>query len=361
LNPVLGALAALLLTELGLVLLSVSVKKVLVGKWGTDHTAPFWSLRHFAYFFSQDCFFVWCREPLRFFAGTTIANSILGMFGTKIGSRTIIAQPMQCFDWNAVNFGNDCYIDGFLQLHTFEDMTLKVKRTHIQDGCTVNVGATVMSGAVIAPGSNLLPLSLVLKEFRMPTATYEGSPAEPVGGSFNSSQGSDPTLDFEVPLDETNAEQSGLVDRTDWLKVAAIILVTIDHFGYFFVDNDRWWSVFGRMAAPSFFFLMGYAQTRKIPVRWIFIGIFPHSARQLEQRLEMGRSEHTVELCNCPARASLCSDTFGEIRLDSFCRCSCRTLRVATGRCEVVRLRSGRMVVGAVRPFSADVRRRQIA
>jgi len=273
-HPVIGALAALLLTELGLVLLSVSVKKVLVGKWGTNHTAPFWSLRHFAYFFSQDCFFVWCREPLRFFAGTTIANSILSMFGTKIGSRTIISQPMQCFDWNAVNFGNDCYIDGFLQLHTFEDMTLKVKRTHIQDGCTVNVGATVMSGAVIAPGSNLLPLSLVLKEFRMPTATYEGSPAEPVGGSFNSSQGSDPALDFEVPLDETNAEQSGLVDRTDWLKVAAIILVTIDHFGYFFVDNDRWWSVFGRMAAPSFFFLMGYAQTRKIPVRWIFIGIF---------------------------------------------------------------------------------------
>ena len=26
-------------------------------------------------------------------------------------------------------FGNDCVIDGFLQFHTFENMTLKVKRT----------------------------------------------------------------------------------------------------------------------------------------------------------------------------------------------------------------------------------------
>jgi len=272
LNPILSALAALLLTEVGLVLLCVSVKKLLVGKWGKNHSTPFWSLRHFAYFFAQDCFFVWCREPLRFFAGTTIASSILNMFGCKIGSRTIVSQPMQCFDWNAVSFGNDCYVDGFLQLHTFEDMTLKVKRTHIQDGCTVNVGATVMGGAVIASGSNLLPLSLVLKEFRLPEATYEGSPAEPVGGLIGSADSSN--FEFEPPPEETEIEHSSLVDRTDWLKVAAIILVTIDHFGYFFVDNDRWWSVFGRMAAPSFFFLMGYAETRKIPFRWIFIGIF---------------------------------------------------------------------------------------
>ena len=131
-----------------------------------------------------------------------------------------------------------------------------------------------MCGAVIAPGSNLLPLSLVLKEFRLPKATYEGSPAEPVGGSINSLERSESDFEFEPPVDEAEAEHSRLVDRTDWLKVAAIILVTIDHFGYFFMDNDRWWSVFGRMAAPSFFFLMGYAETRKVPFRWIFIGIF---------------------------------------------------------------------------------------
>jgi len=63
------------------------------------------------------------------------------------------------------------------------------------------------------------------------------------------------------------------VDNTDWLKTAAIILVLVDHFGYFFVEDDQWWGVFGRMGAPPFFFLMGYARTRTVPFRWIWLGV----------------------------------------------------------------------------------------
>ncbi len=70
-----------------------------------------------------------------------------------------------------------------------------------------------------------------------------------------------------------NSEKSYFVDNTDWLKTAAIILVAVDHFGYFFMADDRWWSVFGRLAAPTFFFLMGYAQTRTVPLRWIGLGV----------------------------------------------------------------------------------------
>jgi hypothetical protein len=172
-----------MLTGVSLVLLSVAIKKLLVGEWGIDQSTPFWSWRHFAYFFAQDCFFVWCRVPLGFCAGTILSNSILRWMGCQIGRRTIVAQPMQCSDWNAVSFGNDCVIDGFLQFHTFENMMLKVKRSQIQDGCAVNFGATVMGGAVLERGTTLLPLSLVLKEMNMLTATYEGSPAEPVSGS----------------------------------------------------------------------------------------------------------------------------------------------------------------------------------
>ena len=179
------AAMALMLTEFSLVLICVAIKKSLVGsEWGADHTTPFWSWRHFAYFFAQDCFFVWCRGPLRFFAGTILSNSILRRMGCEIGQRTIVIQPLQCFDWNAVSFGNDCVIDGFLQFHSLESMMLKVKRTHIQDGCAVNVGATVMGGAVIQRDTTLLPLSLTLKEMNLLTGTYEGSPVQAV--SFNS-------------------------------------------------------------------------------------------------------------------------------------------------------------------------------
>ena len=63
------------------------------------------------------------------------------------------------------------------------------------------------------------------------------------------------------------------VDNTDWLKTAAIIFVSVGHFGFFFVEDDRWWSVFGRFAAPPFFFLVGYAQSRTVPLHWIWIGV----------------------------------------------------------------------------------------
>ncbi len=62
------------------------------------------------------------------------------------------------------------------------------------------------------------------------------------------------------------------VDNADWLKSAAIIFAFAGHFGYFFVENDRWWSVFGRFAAPTFFFLLGYARSRTVPLHWIWLG-----------------------------------------------------------------------------------------
>ena len=47
----------------------------------------------------------------------------------------------------------------------------------------------------------------------------------------------------------------------------------VDHFGFFFAEDDIWWGAFGRMAAPPFFFLMGYANTLRVPLRWIGLGV----------------------------------------------------------------------------------------
>lgn len=51
------------------------------------------------------------------------------------------------------------------------------------------------------------------------------------------------------------------------------MMVAIGHTGYFFIDDAAWWSVFGRMAAPVFFFLMGYARSRSIPLKWVWLGL----------------------------------------------------------------------------------------
>jgi len=182
-HVVVSALIALFISEFILVVASALIKKLLVGsKWGSAHSTPFWSWRHFSYFFAQDCFFAWCQRPLMFSAGTVLSNIVLRWMGCQVGKRTILASPMQASDWNAVKFGDDCMVNGFLQFHTFENMLLKVKLAEIRDGSDINFGATIMGGAVIEPETTLLPLSMVLKEMHLPTATYEGSPAEPVDG-----------------------------------------------------------------------------------------------------------------------------------------------------------------------------------
>jgi hypothetical protein len=184
---VVSAAVALILTEVIVVMSCAATKKFLVGsKWGSDHSTPFWSWRHFTYFFAQDCFFAWCKNPLAFLAGTVLSNIILRWMGCKIGKRTILTSPLAASDWNAVSFGNDCIIGGVLQFHTLENMMLKVKLTDIQDDSAVNFGATVMGGVMIENETTLLPLSLVLKEMHLPTAIYEGSPVEASGNRYSS-------------------------------------------------------------------------------------------------------------------------------------------------------------------------------
>jgi len=181
-NPVVSALLALALGEVALVASCALLKRIIVGsRWGSANSTPFWSLRHFSYFFVQDCFFAWCGRPLRALAGTVLSNFVLRRMGCRIGRRTIVAAPLQAYDWNAVSFGDDCIIDGLLQLHSLENMTLTVKRTEIRDGSSIGFGATVMGGAVIESETTLRPLSMVMKGMHLSTATYEGNPAEVAG------------------------------------------------------------------------------------------------------------------------------------------------------------------------------------
>jgi hypothetical protein len=78
---------------------------------------------------------------------------------------------------------------------------------------------------------------------------------------------------YSTSTPQRNPRAPHAVDNTDWLKTVAIILVSVDHIGYFFMEDAHWWNVFGRLAAPTFFFLMGYAQTRAVPLRWIWLGV----------------------------------------------------------------------------------------
>jgi hypothetical protein len=55
----------------------------------------------------------------------------------------------------------------------------------------------------------------------------------------------------------------------DLLKAAAVIIMVIDHMGFYFFPDDEWWRAVGRIGFPVWFFLVGHASGRDIsPKLW---------------------------------------------------------------------------------------------
>lgn len=62
------------------------------------------------------------------------------------------------------------------------------------------------------------------------------------------------------------------VTTTDLLKTVALVFVAVDHVGYYLIADAEWWRVLGRVAAPIFFFLIGFARSRSVPWTWLVFG-----------------------------------------------------------------------------------------
>ena len=174
-----AALITSIVVPLSLPLLALLVKLILVGnRWGRHNSAPFWSVRHFTYFLAQDCFFRLMTGFMSTVSGTALANPILRRFGCRIGQRTLIGLPLQMSDWHAVDIGDDCVINGQMQLHSFEDRVLTVSRTTIGNGSAINHGSMLMGGAQLDSNVTVDPQSLVLKAMNLESGVHAGSPTQ---------------------------------------------------------------------------------------------------------------------------------------------------------------------------------------
>lgn len=50
----------------------------------------------------------------------------------------------------------------------------------------------------------------------------------------------------------------------DFVKCVTLIFMLIDHTGAFFIPDDPWWRVFGRLGFPAWFFLAGFSDSRSV-------------------------------------------------------------------------------------------------
>jgi carbonic anhydrase/acetyltransferase-like protein (isoleucine patch superfamily) len=113
---------------------------------------------------------------LRHLGGSALANPVLRAFGCRIGRNTLIHEPLQAFDWHAVDIGDNCVVQGQLQLHSFEHRLLTVKQTSIKSNSAINFGATVMGGALLDSHTTVEGLGLVMKGMVLASGVHSGSP-----------------------------------------------------------------------------------------------------------------------------------------------------------------------------------------
>ncbi len=73
------------------------------------------------------------------------------------------------------------------------------------------------------------------------------------------------------PIRENALKYGMAVTQHDLFKVMAVALMTIDHLGFFFDEDNLWWRVIGRWCVPIWFFLAGYARPSSTPrdVWWL--------------------------------------------------------------------------------------------
>jgi hypothetical protein len=62
-------------------------------------------------------------------------------------------------------------------------------------------------------------------------------------------------------------DYSPTITSYDLLKTVAVMTMVIDHMGFYFDPHDMWWRTIGRLSAPIWFFLIGYARSRDFSMK----------------------------------------------------------------------------------------------
>ncbi|MBT5005381.1 MAG: hypothetical protein HOM95_01695, partial [Halieaceae bacterium] len=71
-------------------------------------------------------------------------------------------------------------VNSQLQLHSFEERLLTVKRSKIGAGTVINCGSMLMGGANLEAGVTVHPQSLIFKAMHLSRGIHAGNPAVPL-------------------------------------------------------------------------------------------------------------------------------------------------------------------------------------
>jgi non-ribosomal peptide synthetase-like protein len=169
----------LLLLFLTTPLITVAVKKILIGKYKKINK-PLWS------------FFVWNNELVNSLCesmvypflvnmtlGTPFAPIFFRMMGCKIGKQ-VYMETTEITEFDLVHIGDYVCLNHLstIQTHLFEDRVMKMDHLKVGNRCTIGSMSVILYGSEMEDDSSLDSLSLVMKGEVIPTHTrWAGSTA----------------------------------------------------------------------------------------------------------------------------------------------------------------------------------------
>ena len=176
--------AALLLYAPLAVLLSVLVKKVLIGRYRSLR-APVWGSFYVRNWMVQQTVRI---VPWALLQGTEFQVMALRALGARIGERVHIHRGVGLVEggWDLLEIGDDVTIsqDASIRLVDFDNGDVVVDSIVLGDRCTLDVRSGVSGNTVVEPESYLTALSFLRGGSRIPRGErWDGIPAEPAGRS----------------------------------------------------------------------------------------------------------------------------------------------------------------------------------
>jgi non-ribosomal peptide synthetase-like protein len=184
-EAVVAAFAVELVTTPGLLLLSIALKRLLLGRIKPGRH-PLWGWYYFRFWLVRA---VVHAAPLRYLAGTPLLNVYYRLMGARIGSGVYFAacgsrrsNGMATFDAVSVGDGAHIGVDTSLDGSWVEGGFLHIAPIEIGRECFVGNRCSLGGGAVMEDGSGLGDLSMLPDGASVPAGElWSGSPAAPAG------------------------------------------------------------------------------------------------------------------------------------------------------------------------------------
>jgi non-ribosomal peptide synthetase-like protein len=184
-KALLGALAVYLVTAPALLLLSIAVKWLLLGRIRPGRH-PLWGWYYLRFWFVRA---VTHLAPVHYLAGTPLINFYYRLMGAKIGRDVFISSiggrrssGLTTFDTVTVGDGTSIGTDSSFDGSSVEGGMLRIAPVTIGRDCWIGNRSSIGSDAVLEDGAGLADLSMLPEGARIPAGElWRGSPAAPAG------------------------------------------------------------------------------------------------------------------------------------------------------------------------------------